>query len=201
MKGVFLNSNLYTFLYGTESINHKLFMMINHASNSLFDVLMPVFTYLGDSWRIYPYLAILVVIFLIKRDYMPFRYIIVYCIASVLTIFLLEVLKGWLHVPRPAAAIGVQYVRVLGELKLKHSLPSGHATFSFMTAFVLSYKKGRVWTLALFSFAFLVAYSRIYVGAHYPLDVVAGGILGVTIGFIAWSGYEKLMILSKRLGG
>jgi len=187
-----MNSNLYSFLYGKESINHKLFMMINHASNPLFDMLMPIFTYLGDSWRVYPYIALLVAVFLVKRNYMPLRYIVVYCIATFSFILLTEWLKGWLHVPRPAAAIGVDYVRVLGELKLKNSFPSGHTTFSFMTAYVLSYKRGRLWNLALFLFAFLVAYSRIYVGAHYPLDIVVSGILGVAIGFLAWKGYEKV---------
>lgn len=193
-----MNSNHYTFLYGKESINHNLFMMINHASNSVFDVLMPVFTYLGDSWRVYPYLAVLIAIFLVKRDYMPFRYIIVYCIATFSFILLTEWLKGWLHVPRPAAAIGVDYVRVLGELKLKNSLPSGHTTFSFMTAYVLSYKRSRVCTMALFLFAFLVAYSRIYVGAHYPFDVVVSSILGIVIGFLVWKGYEKLTLFSLK---
>lgn len=187
-----MSSNLYTFLYGKESINHKLFMMINHASNPVFDVLMPLFTYLGDSWRVYPYLALLVLVFLVKRDYMPLKYIVVYCIAAFSCILLLDGLKGWLNVPRPAAAIGVDYVRVLGELKLKNSLPSGHTTFSFMTACVLSFKRSRVWTMTLFLFAFLVAYSRIYVGAHYPLDVVVSATLGSAIGYLAWWGYEVL---------
>ena len=188
-------------MYGKESFNHKLFVLINHASNSAFDVLMPVFTYPGDSWRVYPYLALLVAVFLVKREYMPFRYIVVYCIAAFSCILLLEWLKDWLHVPRPASAIGVDYVRVLGELKLKNSLPSGHTTFSFMTAYVLSYKRSRAWMMALFIFAFLVAYSRMYVGAHYPIDIVVSSILGTAIGFLAWSGYEKLTIRTKRLGG
>lgn len=193
-----MNSNLYTFLYGKESINHKLFMLLNHASNSIFDVLMPIFTYLGDSWRVYPYLALLVAVFLVKRAYMPFRYIIVYCSATFFFILLTEWLKGWLHVPRPAAAIGVDYVRVLGELKLNNSLPSGHTTFSFMSAYVLSHKRSRIWTMTLFLFAFLVAYSRIYVGAHYPFDILVSGILGTTIGFVAWKGYEILTRLTFK---
>lgn len=172
-------------------------MMINHASNPVFDVLMPLFTYLGDSWRVYPYLALLFVVFLVKRDYMPLRYIVVYSIASFFCILLLSELKGWLHVPRPAAAIGVDYVRILGELKLKNSLPSGHSTFSFMSAYVLSYKRSRTWIMTLFLFAFLVAYSRIYVGAHYPFDVAVSGILGVVIGFASWEGYE--ILVSKKV--
>lgn len=185
-----MGTDIYTFLYGKESINHKLFMVINHAVNPIFDVLMPVFTYLGDSWRVYPYLALLVLLFLVKRDLMPLKYIVVYSIASFVTFSIVEGLKGWLHVPRPAAAICVDHVRVLVELKLKDTIPSGHATFSFMSAYVLSQRRGAGWRVSLFLFALLVAYSRIYVGAHYPFDVVVSGLLGTFLGFLTWKGYE-----------
>ncbi len=168
-----MSPDIYTVLYGRESINQKLFLLLNHATNPVLDVLMPIATYLGDPWRVYPYLALLLVLFLANRELMPLRYIIVYCIAAFFTILIVERLKSWLHVPRPAAAIGVEHVRVLVALKLKDTIPSGHATFSFMTAYVLSHRRSRAWQIPFFLFAFLVAYSRVYVGAHYPLDVIA----------------------------
>jgi len=192
-----LSPDIYTFLYGRESINQKLFLWINHATNPVFDVLMPTFTYLGDPWRVYPYLALLFVLCLVKRELMPLKYVIVYCIAAFITLLIVEGLKGWLHVPRPAAAIGVEHVRVLVALKLKDTIPSGHATFSFMTAYVLGHRRSRAWKAPLFIFAFLVAYSRVYVGAHYPLDVIASGILGAVIGFLVWRGCEELMRFAK----
>lgn len=33
---------------------------------------------------------------------------------------------------------------------------------------------------------------EVYVGAHYPLDVLVGGVLGVTCGFIVWKGFELI---------
>jgi undecaprenyl-diphosphatase len=88
--------------------------------------------------------------------------------------------------------MGLAKVRVLGELKLKSSLPSGHAVFSFMMAYTLGYGRGKEWKIPLWSFAVGVAVSRVYVGAHYPLDVVAGGLVGVVAGFTAWQAGEAL---------
>lgn len=192
-----MSPDTYTLLYGRESINLKLFLLLNHATNPVFDVLMPISTYLGDPWRVYPYLALLFVLFLANRELMPLRYVIVYCIAAFFTVIIVEELKSWLHVPRPAAAIGVEHVRVLVELKLKDTIPSGHATFSFMTAYVLGHRRSRAWKFPLFIFAFLVAYSRIYVGAHYPLDVIVSGVLGTVVGFLVWRWCEELMRFAR----
>lgn len=185
-------NTLYTILYGPESLNHQLFMLLNHAANPLFDAIMPIFTWLGGSWAIYPYLALLLTISFVNREVMPRRYVWVYCLATALAILLEESLKGYFHVPRPAAAIGLDKIRVIGEVKLKNALPSGHAVFSSMTAYVLGYRRSRAWKVPLYAFALVVAYQRIYVGAHYPLDVIAGAAVGVFSGFVVWQGYKRV---------
>ena len=60
------------------------------------------------------------------------------------------------------------------------SFPSGHAATSFAGAVVLTLVARRTWPL-LFVLALLVSFSRIYVGAHYPLDVVSGAALGAAV--------------------
>jgi undecaprenyl-diphosphatase len=60
------------------------------------------------------------------------------------------------------------------------SFPSGHATVSFACATVLALAVPRLrWPL--FVLAALIAWSRVYVGVHYPGDVLAGAVLGVAI--------------------
>jgi undecaprenyl-diphosphatase len=61
------------------------------------------------------------------------------------------------------------------------AFPSGHAATSFACAVVLGAAAPRL-RLALLVLAALVAWSRVYVGVHYPLDVLAGAILGVAVG-------------------
>jgi membrane-associated phospholipid phosphatase len=59
------------------------------------------------------------------------------------------------------------------------SFPSGHATTAFALAAVLAFMAPR-WTVLWALFAVMVAVSRVVLGMHYPSDVIAGAILGVT---------------------
>jgi undecaprenyl-diphosphatase len=60
------------------------------------------------------------------------------------------------------------------------SFPSGHATVSFACATVLSLYAPRA-APSFFILAAAIAWSRVYVGVHYPLDVLGGAVLGVGI--------------------
>ncbi len=68
----------------------------------------------------------------------------------------------------------------LVQLPATHSFPSGHATVAFACATVLSLAVPRL-RLPLFMLAALIAFSRVYVGVHYPFDVLAGALLGVAL--------------------
>jgi len=64
---------------------------------------------------------------------------------------------------------------------------SGHASNSFSLAVFFSFIFGVKYIrlpYLLFSIAFLVAYSRIYIGVHYPLDVVSGMAFGSLVGLV-----------------
>ena len=72
------------------------------------------------------------------------------------------------------------------------SFPSAHAMnmFAGATLLTLLYPKRAVW---FFCIAVPVAFSRIYVGAHYPSDFVVGAISGSGIGFLVFYGYQYIM--------
>jgi undecaprenyl-diphosphatase len=75
------------------------------------------------------------------------------------------------------------------------SFPSGHTCATFASVFVLSkyYKK---WAIPLYIFACLMGVSRLYLCVHFPTDVIAGAILGLLFGYIAYVVNER--IWSKR---
>jgi undecaprenyl-diphosphatase len=60
------------------------------------------------------------------------------------------------------------------------AFPSGHAATSFAAATILSFAFPRL-APAFFVLAAAVAFSRVYVGVHYPLDIAAGAALGIVI--------------------
>ena len=62
-----------------------------------------------------------------------------------------------------------------------HSFPSGHAASSFACAVVLASYLPR-WRVPIYVLAALIAFSRSYVGVHYPVDVVVGALWGVLLG-------------------
>ena len=65
----------------------------------------------------------------------------------------------------------------------KHSFPSGHTMVGFAISFsVGSYSFGSA--ILFYTIASLIAFSRVYVGLHYPLDVICGIVLGSIIGML-----------------
>lgn len=98
-----------------------------------------------------------------------------------------HVLKEWIGRPRPFIAL--PDARVLQGVT-DYAFPSGHATIAFMAAVVLS-NRFRAPRGLFFSLAALVGISRIYVGAHFPSDVVAGALFGSAIGYILVRATDK----------
>ena len=91
--------------------------------------------------------------------------------------------------PRPDLQHGQNAVIIVPEKPAlfaqsnEYSFPSGHASVAFAAAVVLAHhqKKHR---LLLYLWATLTAFSRIYLGKHYPLDVIVGAALGCFVGYI-----------------
>jgi undecaprenyl-diphosphatase len=60
------------------------------------------------------------------------------------------------------------------------SFPSGHAATSFAAATVLAFARPR-WAPVFYFLALAIAFSRVYVGVHYPLDIAGGAVLGIAV--------------------
>jgi undecaprenyl-diphosphatase len=75
---------------------------------------------------------------------------------------------------------------VIGKKPGTWSFPSGHSASAFAGAWLLNHKFPRLWELR-YVMAGLVAFSRIYLGDHYPGDVTSGSLLGLVFAmFFHW---------------
>lgn len=155
-----------------------LFRTINRdLSNAVFDVLMPVIT--DPDHFIIP--IALVGIGLVLWGGRKGRIVVVTALLLlVVSDAVNELLKVWIQRPRPCQAL--EAVRILvGCSRRSFSFPSGHATNIAAQAALFAFHY-RPLAIPLFLVAAAVGYSRVYVGVHYPADVVGGVIVGLSCG-------------------
>lgn len=76
-----------------------------------------------------------------------------------------------------------------------YSFTSSHAAnhFGIATFIYLTCKQYSKWIILIFVWAFIIAYAQIYVGVHYPLDVLGGIIAGLLLGCITANIYNKIV--------
>ena len=102
-----------------------------------------------------------------------------------LTLWLVvELVKALVRRSRPS--FRVTQARIVGLRAIGRSFPSGHTSQAFFTATLLApYFHAGGWVVfLLYAMAVLVGITRMYVGAHYPRDVLAGAILGSAWGLL-----------------
>ncbi len=147
------------------------------------DALFEVVTMLGEETVIIVLMA--VVYFMFSKDLARKVFFI-----TVVSLSSNCIIKNFVKRPRPFTR-GISCVRP--DTATGYSFPSGHTqTFAtWSSAFGFSLKKRQIISASVI-FTILVAVSRMYLGAHYPTDVIAGGLLGIGFGYAGNVIYEKI---------
>jgi membrane-associated phospholipid phosphatase len=141
------------------------------------DRIMLGFTQIGNGFAT---LAIAMILFLASERFLAYELIL-----GTLTLWLVVVLVKFLvHRSRPF--IRLAQARIVGYRPIGRSFPSGHTSQAFFMATLMAqHFHSSVWVVfLLYAAALLVGITRMYVGAHYPRDVLAGAILGSAWGLL-----------------
>jgi len=157
-----------------SSLDASILVQINPAlTNPLLNNIFFVLTQMGR--------ASVIVIFSLLFHFFGHKkeaiLIFISLLIGTITIFLI---KELISRPRPFLTLPtiIPFINELGT-----SFPSGHSTRLFTLSAVVTRKISLV-SSSLYFLSFLIAFSRLYLGIHYPLDVFVGAILGWTIGKI-----------------
>jgi undecaprenyl-diphosphatase len=171
-----------------------LFYLINvSGANPVFDAVMPFLTDFSNFEIPVAVAWVLLLIFGGRKGRVT-------ALILALTLLLTDqlsshVIKPLFHRGRPCAEL--EGVRLIVGFKNTYSFTSTHAVNIFGSATVLSIAYRRA-AAAFLAIAVAVAYSRVYVGVHYPLDVICGGALGAAVGAGVGAAIWRLVGLAAR---
>ncbi len=111
-----------------------------------------------------------------KKDYFKKVAFVSLGSAIVARLVFVSIFRYFIYSPRPFLVL--EHVNVLMNHEVESSFPSGHASFYFALATgVYLYNKKAGWVY--FALAGLLGFARIFVSVHWPLDILAGAVLGV----------------------
>jgi len=162
-------------------LDTALFYFINHGlQNRIFDILMPVIT-TSEYWRIPLFIGFLALAIFGKRKGIETFFL---CLITLLLSdgFTNYILKPLFHRPRPFEVLNDVYLLVKAY---GYSFPSSHSVNMFSMAMAISYVWQKAWiSVLVFSISFIVGFSRVYVGVHYPFDFLIGIPIGIFCTFL-----------------
>lgn len=164
------------------ALDHQLFFTIHHLQKYKLDLLLAWPTHFGSLWFALPILFLLTLLQsssrLIPRALAASMPVIIARLGT-------DILKVLFERPRPFSvfASDPDAVKVIFDPPSSFSFPSGHASTAFSVAVILVTWFG-VPRTAAYSFAILICLTRLYLGVHFPSDILAGAIWGFAIALL-----------------
>lgn len=160
------------------------FLLLNSFHNSLLDHFFKIYTYVGDGLFS---VAVFILLLITGRRLLGVQVILAYAISGIIS----PICKNLFATPRPKAFLlqhNIDYIYIDNiELVGNTSFPSGHTISVFALAAILSLNARNKWLgFLFFSAAALVGYSRIYLGVHFPEDVLGGSVIGVLTSLLVY---------------
>jgi undecaprenyl-diphosphatase len=156
------------------ALDHRLERFVVHHRTEPFDTFFVGLSRIGSFGIVWIVIALLAIWLWRRPEVFPL---------TLLAVLLGETVSRTLKlvVDRERPAFRYPEPEPLMYIPHTNSFPSGHATVSFACAATIARFAPRNVVPLLYVLAALIAWSRVYVGAHYPLDVLAGALIGLAI--------------------
>ena len=179
------------------NVDKKIFTFFNSSlANPVFDIFFPIITN-QDIWIITILLGI--IILSIKGGTKGRIASIVLIIGVILADYSsAQIIKPYFQRLRPSHDI-LDQIRLLVPKGGRYGFVSSHAANMYVSATILGYFYSKQKRL-FFTIASLVAFSRVYVGVHYPADIVFGGLLGYGLGWITITSWVIIKMKNLKAG-
>jgi|GEM_PF-1027155 len=170
--------------YLTWKYNHKIFFLINGLYGDFFGYPMIFLTAMADG---------LFVIMISSAVYPKKKgYFWSFLIAYLVTNSIVNLIKYFYSTGRPLAYYSLEQIFYAGEILRYQSFPSGHAAAAMVLTRYLLQDAGKKLSILIWVFGTMCAVSRVYIGVHFPYDVLVGGSLGFFISHgIFWYAHKK----------
>lgn len=181
------------------NINDVLFYYINNnLQNPTLDAIMPYLTHFGGFiWMLIIVIAIILYAHLRRKKTLK-KVAIIALIALLASDLITYIIKSVVQEPRPYMVL--DNVRVLVYEDDLFAFPSGHATstLAVISVFLMNLddlvKKHQIIVgILLAVFAIAILFSRVYCGVHYPFDVLAGALIGISGALIVNHFKDKIL--------
>ncbi|NOY36230.1 MAG: phosphatase PAP2 family protein [Chlorobi bacterium] len=174
-----------------ESLDTRLFLFLNGLHTPFFDQVM---WYISAKLTWLPlYLFIFGWLYLIYRRRFWILFLFIILLVTTSDQVSVHAFKEVFHRLRPCHNASIQSVihLVRNHCGGMYGFVSSHAANTFAVAVFSSLLiRNRTYTLFIVLWALLSGYSRIYLGVHYPGDVITGSLVGVATGYVVWYLWE-----------
>ncbi|VXD10455.1 phosphatase PAP2 family protein [Marinoscillum sp. 108] len=177
-------------------LDEKIFLTLNGLGSPYLDTFM--------IWMSDKYLWIPLYLYLIFRLYQQEGKKLLWPLITLIVVIICTdqttagFMKPYFERLRPCKDPALEdLIVIIGECRGKFGFASGHAANSFGLAAFFYFKERSLFSKGLLLWAAIVSYSRVYLGVHYPADILVGMLVGVFWAYVLYATMKSFRLRAK----